>query len=193
MGVVAGVCIYFIAELSGGFLNIPTGLLTEGREALFIVSLSMPAVICASGARGVLEGLQRFDITNSIRVPGNIIGIAAPLVVLPYFPTLPAVVLSILVAKYLLCAGYLAFAIKETGIERRSFDISRDAIKKLLTFGGWVVCTNTIGTLLVYVDRLFIGAMLPVASIAYYVTPWEAISKLWILPTSMTSVLAKNI
>jgi O-antigen/teichoic acid export membrane protein len=42
---------------------------------------------------------------------------------------------------------------------------------------------------MVYLDRLLIGAMLGVAAVAYYATPYEVITKLWLLPAALLGVL----
>jgi len=38
-------------------------------------------------------------------------------------------------------------------------------------------------------DRFVIGALLSVAAVAYYATPYEAITKLWIVPSSIVAVV----
>jgi O-antigen/teichoic acid export membrane protein len=58
-----------------------------------------------------------------------------------------------------------------------------------MKFGGWMTVTNIIGPLLVYVDRLFIGALVSITAVAYYATPSEVITKLILLSVALTNVL----
>jgi O-antigen/teichoic acid export membrane protein len=59
----------------------------------------------------------------------------------------------------------------------------------MLGYGAWLTVSNVVGPLMVYADRFVIGALLPVASVAYYSAPHEALTRLWILPAALTSAL----
>jgi len=49
--------------------------------------------------------------------------------------------------------------------------------------------TNVIGPLMVYLDRFVIGAIVSVAAVAYYATPYEVVIKLLIVPGAILGVL----
>jgi O-antigen/teichoic acid export membrane protein len=49
--------------------------------------------------------------------------------------------------------------------------------------------TNVIGPLMVYLDRFVIGGIISVAAVAYYATPYEIVTKLWIIPIAILGVL----
>ncbi len=49
--------------------------------------------------------------------------------------------------------------------------------------------SNIIGPLMVYFDRFLIGAAISVTAVAYYVTPYEVITRLWIIPAALVGVL----
>jgi len=42
---------------------------------------------------------------------------------------------------------------------------------------------------MVNLDRFLIGALISMAAVAYYVTPYEAVTKLWIIPSALSGVL----
>src|SRR5882762_7273589 len=54
-------------------LRIPASLVGEARMAFFMLAFALPAVLVTSGLRAVLEGCQRFDITNLLRTPSSIL------------------------------------------------------------------------------------------------------------------------
>jgi O-antigen/teichoic acid export membrane protein len=58
-----------------------------------------------------------------------------------------------------------------------------------LSFGGWLTVTNIVGPLMTYMDRFFIGAMLGLSAVTYYVTPYEVLSRLQMLPQAIMGVL----
>jgi O-antigen/teichoic acid export membrane protein len=59
----------------------------------------------------------------------------------------------------------------------------------MLGFGGWMTVTNIVSPVMVYMDRFFIGSVLGLAAVAYYVTPYEIITKLLVIPGALVGVL----
>jgi O-antigen/teichoic acid export membrane protein len=49
--------------------------------------------------------------------------------------------------------------------------------------------SNLIAPIMVYLDRFLISAFLSVAAVAYYATPFELVTKLWLVPVALTTVL----
>ena len=49
--------------------------------------------------------------------------------------------------------------------------------------------SNIISPLMVSFDRLVIGATVSMAAVAYYATPYEVVTKLWIIPHALVGVL----
>ena len=49
--------------------------------------------------------------------------------------------------------------------------------------------SNIVSPFMGYVDRILIGFLLSATAVAYYATPNELVTKLWIIPGAMTSVL----
>ena len=65
----------------------------------------------------------------------------------------------------------------------------RAAMGPLLRFGSWMTVSNIVSPLMVTLDRFVIGSLLSVAAVAYYTTPYEMISKLWLIPSSLLGVM----
>ena len=49
--------------------------------------------------------------------------------------------------------------------------------------------SNIIGPLMVYIDRFIIGAVISVTAVAYYATPFEMVTKLWIFSVALVATL----
>ena len=49
--------------------------------------------------------------------------------------------------------------------------------------------TNVVGPVMVTMDRFLIGAMLSITAVAYYTTPYEMVTKLWLIPAAMVGVM----
>jgi len=62
-------------------------------------------------------------------------------------------------------------------------------IKPLISFGSWMTVTNIVGPLMTYMDRFLIGAFISVTAVAYYATPYEVVTKFWLIPSALVGVL----
>ena len=170
-------------------LDVAPALYDDVRWAFYALALAVPFITSTISLRGVLEAYQRFDLVNAIRLPFGIFMFAGPLLVLPFFPTLLAVVLVLVVGRivawgaHLYCCGSVLPALRR----RMLFDSA--AVAPLLRFGGWMTVSNLVSPLMVYLDRLLIGALLSATAVAYYATPWEAVTKLLLLPAAIVAVL----
>jgi O-antigen/teichoic acid export membrane protein len=62
-------------------------------------------------------------------------------------------------------------------------------VRPLISFGGWMTVTNIVGPLMIYMDRFLIGAVVSMTAVAYYTTPYEVVTKLWIVPGAFMGVM----
>jgi O-antigen/teichoic acid export membrane protein len=184
----AAVCL-FSPWLVRSALKIPKAIQSETLYALYVLALAIPIVISTAGLRGILEAHQRFDLCNAVRIPMGIFTFLGPLLVLPFSRNLlPIVTISVIgrlfawLASLLLCF-YIMPSL------RRGIALRKVAVRRLLSFGSWMTVTNIISPLMVYMDRFLIGAFLSVTAVAYYATPYEVVTKLWIFPGALVSVL----
>jgi O-antigen/teichoic acid export membrane protein len=72
---------------------------------------------------------------------------------------------------------------------RRNITVRGAPIGRMFRFGGWMTVTNIIGPIMVNLDRFLIGALISITAVTYYVTPYEAVSKLWTVPAVLSGVL----
>lgn len=49
--------------------------------------------------------------------------------------------------------------------------------------------SSIVGPILVYLDRFLIGSLLTMSAVAYYSAPYEAVTRLWVIPASLTMTL----
>jgi O-antigen/teichoic acid export membrane protein len=189
-GVLAGLVGWSLSPwLVERVLNIEPSLQEETRQSLCILLACLPFVFATAGMAGVLQAQQRFGVLNTIQVPLGLVNFLGPLPILAYTVSLVPVVASLALARLLVC-GILFTLIRRAlpGMNRPCWPKAKN-IKKLLSFGGWLTVSNIIGPLMVYLDRFLIGSWLTMSAVAYYVTPYELVTRLWIIPASLLPVL----
>lgn len=170
-------------------LNVPVVLQHETLRSFYLLGISIPVVIATSGLRGLLEAHQRFDLINMLRVPMGVFSYAGPLLVLPFSHSLFSVVAALMVGRLVGLGAHLLLCFRAAPELLDGIVWHRTAVGPLLRFGGWMTVSNVVGPLMVTLDRFVIGALVSMTAVAYYATPFEAVTKLWIIPSAFVGVM----
>ena len=170
-------------------LKVPGSLVVEARTAFYLLAGSLPVVLATNGFRSVLEGCQRFDIVNLLRVPQSILGFVIPALAITAGLRLPGIVLWLGVSRLGFLAAHAYCCIQVLPCLRRQPAFHSSVVWPLLSFGGWVTASNVINPILLSMDRFLIGSMISVAMVGYYTAPIEAVTKLWVVPASLMTTV----
>jgi len=161
----------------------------EVLNAFYLLAAAIPIVTITSGLAGLLSALQRFAVLNVIRIPMGIYSFLAPLLILTFSQSLFLVTAILVLGRLVACGVHFVVCMWVMPTLRTSFVLRYASIKPLFHFGAWMTVTNVIGPLMVYLDRFVIGGVISVAAVAYYATPYEMVTKLWIIPSAIVGVL----
>ena len=190
LGVVGAVVLGVITPwLVARGLNIPADLTHESRIAFYLLAISLPWVVTTAGLRGLLEAHQHFGAATALRLPLAVFTFIGPLAVLPFSRSLVPIVAVLVVGRGLTWVAYLAVCLRRYDYLRVGLHVRRRVVAPLLRYGGWLTVSNIVSPLMANMDRFFIGAILPLAAVAHYVTPFEVVSKLLVIPQSMVAAL----
>lgn len=170
-------------------LKIPQELQAEALHSFYLLGLSVPVVITTAALRGLLEAYQRFALINALRIPIGVFAYAGPMLVLPFTKSLFAVVSVLVVGRFAGLIAHLIFCIKVMPSSGKSVLWDRAVVGPLMRFGSWMTVSNIVGPLMVTFDRFVIGSLLSVAAVAFYTTPSELVSRLWLVPSSLLGVM----
>lgn len=170
-------------------LKIPPAFEREGLISLYLIAFSIPWVIGAAGLRGLLEAHQRFGAVNALRVPMGAFTYLAPLAVLPFSNSLVPVVGALVLGRIAAWVGHLLVCFREIPSLARPPVLRRDLFGMLARYGGWVTASNISSTLMTYLDRFLIGAVISMAAVTYYTTPYDTVTRVWLLPTAILGAL----
>ena len=169
-------------------LNIPPELVSEAKNTFYLLALSVPVILISSSFKGVLEASQRFDLVNAIKIPSNILTFVLPLIGLQLGFTLPGIVALILTIRFGMLAAFVAINFRIIP-ELKRYSSSFSLFPCLFSFGIWVMVNSIVGPILRYLGPFLIGSLLTLAAVTYYTAPFEAVTRLWIIPTSLTMTL----
>jgi len=189
LGLFGSVALALVAPwLSSAALKIPTELQGEARISLFLMAASLPFVIVTAGLRGLLEANQRFGLINALRVPMGVFNYVGPLLVLPFSTSLVPITAALVVGRILAFGGHLWICLSSIP-HLGGVRMERKYLRSLVSFGSWITLSNIVSPLMSYMDRFLVGALVSMTAVAYYVTPYEVVMKLGLLPAALLGVL----
>ncbi len=190
-GGLMGAAIILVAGnlLFNSVLRIPSDLRPEALAALPWLAAAVPVTTVSAVLWGALEGRERFDVVNGLAVFGTILSQLMPLwVAYRYGPELGrligATVLALAISggiSLIVCfriiplAGPPRFHPTWTG--------------RLFRFGGWITVTALVGPFLTTLDQLVIGSKVGVQTLPYYSVPYNLVTRLSLLPSSLSRTL----
>ncbi|QET02606.1 flippase [Cupriavidus pauculus] len=189
LGVVAGIALALGAPWGVDLIkSVPDR--GEAIRAVYAMAFAMPSIILTSGFRGVLEAKSAFGIVNAIRLPLGLFTFLGPLAVVWHGnPGLDVIALVLALGRMVGCVVHAVFAWRVLTPTQRRLHVGRAEMKQLASSGGWLTVSNIISPIMGYVDRFVIGAVVSASAVAYYATPNEMVTKIWIIPGAVTAVL----
>ena len=190
LGVMAGGLMFGAASWGVGLIHeVPDR--QEAVNAVYAMAVAMPFVVLTSGFRGILEARQAFGIINLIRLPMGLFTFLGPLAVVLYAqsPRLDYIAWVLVVGRVIACVIHAYYAWRLLPKERSALVWQIDLLKPLCISGGWLTVSNIVSPFMGYIDRFVIGAIVSASAVAYYTTPQELVTKLWIIPGALTAVL----
>jgi O-antigen/teichoic acid export membrane protein len=189
LGVFAGV---LIAAMATGGVALIHGVSNkqETINAVYALSLAMPAIVLTSGFRGILEAKHAFGIINLLRLPMGLFTFLAPLVVVSYAaPRLDWIAGVLAAGRIFACIVHAWYAWRALPPDHGHMAVKVKLFRPLYISGGWMTVSNIISPFMGYIDRFLIGVIVSASAVAYYTTPQELVTKLWIVPGALTGVL----
>ena len=177
-----------VAQFALGSIKATTELRSEIAAALPLLMVAIPVAILQSSLKGALEGRREFLLINAIVSAGalatGVLPLAAAMLMGPDLAILVA--MSLLVRVVVLIAYAVACA-RLLPIRRFVLPAAQD-LRRMLHFGAWLTVTN-VASMIVFVDRFLIGAIVGAAAVAIYVIPFNLMNQMLLLPSALSNAL----
>ena len=175
--------------VSQTILKIPVRYQAEVKTALYLMALSLPVIMVSTSFRGVLEGCQRFDIVNAVKIPASSANYLIPFISLFVWKSLVGIVVLLFAMRLLTLFIWIVFAFRQFPGLRGEMRFQKEKFRPLMSYGGWATVSSFISAILENLDRFVIGALISVQAVSYYSAPYEAVGRLGILPNSLLTAL----
>jgi O-antigen/teichoic acid export membrane protein len=164
--------------------------------AIKILAISVPLVAWQGALRGFLEAYTKFKFLNLIQSMMGLYTFGSPLIAWGFHQSLTSIVCFIVVGRTLFLGIHLIYIYKKwpwifksSPENINTVEQEQIIIQRIKHFGGWLTVSNIIGPIMVYFDRFILGSLVSMAQVAFYTTPYEFVSRISILPSSLVRVL----
>ena len=175
-------------------LRAPEALADEALGATWLLACSLPFVMLSGGYAGVLTAHQAFKPLNLVRALFGVFSYSLPLAVaLAGYGQLPTLVAGILVLRVLGCAVFALACRRHCAWHWRLHWPRREITRELLALGGWMSVSNLVGPLLTSMDRLLIGALVPLRSVGLYSAPYDLLTRLMVFPNAIVAAVFPSV
>ncbi len=180
-GVAMAACAHWLAY---DVLTIAPSLREQVVFSLYVLSLSVPLVILNAALWGIMAAFQRFQAANLINIPIMAFYYIGPLLILMVFDSLAAVIAVLVACRVVMTIAYWILAFRAMP-SLRTASFRMVAVRPVLSLGGWMMVSNLVQPMLLYLDRFIIASMLSVVASAYYSTPYDLVVRIWVIPIAV--------
>lgn len=190
MGVSGGLVVAAAAHsLAHSVFKISAELQGEAQMAFYAVAAAIPVLLVQGIFRAVLSSFQMFGWINGVEGAGTTAqwGIAW---LLAWKGMGPSIVVWWSVAVRIGMAGVYAYVLWTLFPDLHPWRARRlHRLRELISFGGWVSVSQIASPLLLYADRFLIASWVSLSAVTLYSVPFEAMSRLRILPSCLMAAL----
>jgi O-antigen/teichoic acid export membrane protein len=189
LGLVGGLAIAVAAPYLVHLFKVSSNFEGQARMTFYAVALAVPVLLVQGIFRAVLSSYQRFAWINSV----NAIAITlqwslAVLLAWKGFGVATVVFMTVM-ARILATAAYGIVLFKLMPQIDWFKHYGPSVLPRLLRFGSWVSVSQIIGPVLIYLDRMLIASFVSLAAVTLYTVPYEVMSRLRVIPSSLMSTL----
>jgi O-antigen/teichoic acid export membrane protein len=190
MGLAGGLAVALLSPyLIHSVFKISGDLEGQARWAFYAVSLAVPVLLVQGIFRAALSSFQRFGWINAVDALATAAQWTAASI-LAWKGYGVALVVFATVAARILATAALGLPLFRLFPDLQLLRVQQlHGLPKLLRFGSWVTISQLISPLLVYLDRALIASFISLAAVTLYTVPFEAMTRLRIIPSALVGTL----
>ncbi len=184
ISIIVAVLIYANIDSIINFINITSSNDIDVTNSLKILSFAIPLFLINQLWVSILEGEEKFGLLNIQKAIANTFIVGLPALFVYFNASLVYAVIGLIIGR--LISLLISFFVLKKEIFSSGITFYSDVFKRLVYFGGWMTVSNIISPMMVYFDRFIISNILGAKNVGFYTAPAEIISRMSIVPTSIS-------
>ena len=189
LGLIGGLAIALASPFLVHLFKVSSNFESQARMTFYAVALAVPVLLVQGIFRAVLSSYQRFTWINSVNAIAITLQWALAVLLAWKGFGVATVVFMTVMTRILATAAYGVVLFKLTPHIDWFKSYGSTALPRLLRFGSWVSVSQIVGPVLIYLDRMLIGSFVSLAAVTLYTVPYEVMSRLRVIPSSLMSTL----
>ncbi len=171
------------------YFEAAADLKAEAVGAAWLFALCVPIIMLTGVSSGALAGLERFGVVSAGTVVGNLLSQILPLIVGIYHSVELDWLLGASVAGRAIGLLPILAAMWSAFLRKHPVNPAFAQLRRLFTYGVWIMVTAIVGPMMTMSDRLAIGATIGAAAVVAYSVPFQIASRTVMLPNSIMQAL----
>jgi O-antigen/teichoic acid export membrane protein len=190
LGICGGVALAIAGEwLFLEVIGVPPELRAETTTTVYLLAACLPVVVLSTAFRGILEAKQDFRRSSAVRIALGVATFAVPALLLLITRDLAVHVAALVAVRVLALSAFAVLALRSVDRLGELHTFDRLAARRLFSFGAWITVSNVVSPVMASFDRFFIGGLISVAAVTFYVVPFDVLTRFLILPGALAGVL----
>lgn len=190
VGVSAGLLLWPIAKyFFASHFQVSEQLRWEVLAAVPWMAAAVPVATISGVLAGTLQGRERFLQLNLCNVLGAVLFQLIPLTMaLLYGPNLSILVPASLLGRVVTFVLFFVFCYRYVPLSMIP-SVNPSLLAPLFRYGSWINVTAIISPLMTTLDRFLIGTISGAKTLTFYAVPFNLVSRITVLPSSLSSTL----
>lgn len=190
ISVAGGLVVYLVAAIFfASQFEAGPALRAEVLESVWLFAMCVPVIMLTGVTSGALAGLERFGTASVGATIGNLLSQVLPLVVAATFSVHFGWLLAASIGGRLIGLVPVVFSMAAVFLQHQPFNPSMAQLRRLFSFGSWIMVTAIIGPLMTMADRVVIGAVLGAAAVVAYSVPVQIAARTVMFPMAIVQAL----
>lgn len=187
LSIICGSIIYISSEQICKILNTSPSATPIATISFKILAFTIPPLFANFIFSAFLEGTERFSILNIQKSITSTIIALGPILGYIVGKNLYSAIAGLTVSRTL--SAIISYHTYRKYNSLSTLKFRPATLKNLVQFGGWITISNIISPIMTYFDRFILSNIVGSKIVAHYTAPSDLISRLAIIPGSITSAL----
>jgi O-antigen/teichoic acid export membrane protein len=181
-----------VALLSGymaSYIKRQSVTLEELHMAVMVAAPAILLVVINSGTSSSIDAFRRFDYSNMVRILVAAGTIGGAVLASYWTSSLVWLALVLVVARMLSLSTGLLLLRRLMAVHPAGRGITRADLFEFVHFGRWITAGNLLNPMLAFGDRLLLPIIVSSGLLAYYLVPYDIVTKVLVLSSAVVSAL----
>lgn len=190
ISLIGGLVVYFVAAVFfRSFFEAGPDLRAEVMASIWLFALCVPVIMLTGVSSGALVGLERFGVVSIGTTIGNLLSQVLPLLVATTYSVHFSALLAASLAGRAIGLAPIVVSMIYIFLRSQPFNPSLAQLRRLFSYGSWIMVTAVVGPLMTMADRVVIGAVLGAVAVVAYSVPVQIAARTVMFPMAIVQAL----